>query len=35
MMKEDRNPLRYMTNGIVAMNFCGSEKGGARTMKRE
>lgn len=26
MMKEDRKPLRYITNGIVAMNFCWREK---------
>lgn len=26
MMKEDRNPLRYMTNGMVAINFCWSQK---------
>lgn len=25
-MKEDRKPLKYMTNGIVAMNFCLSKK---------
>lgn len=26
MMKEDRKPLRYITNGMVAMNFCWREK---------
>lgn len=26
MMKEDRKPLRYMTNGIVAINFCWSKE---------
>lgn len=26
MMKEDRNPLTYITSGIVAINFCWSEK---------
>lgn len=26
MIKEERKPLRYMTNGIVAMNFCWSKK---------
>lgn len=26
MMKEDRKPLRYMTSGMVAINFCGSKK---------
>lgn len=26
MMKEDRNPLRYMTKGIVAINFCWRKK---------
>lgn len=26
MIKEERKPLRYMTNGIVAMNFCRSKK---------
>lgn len=25
IMKEERNPLRHMTNGIVAMNFCWSK----------
>ena len=25
-MKEDRKPLRYITNGIVAMNFCWRAK---------
>lgn len=25
-MKEDRKPLKYMTNGIVAMYFCWSKK---------
>lgn len=26
MMKEDRKPLRYITKGMVAMNFCWREK---------
>lgn len=26
MMKEDKKPLRYITNGMVAMKFCSSEK---------
>lgn len=34
MMKEDRNPLRYMTNGIVAINFCWSKKNRRSRMKR-
>ncbi len=25
-MKEDRKPLTYITNGIVAMNFCWRDK---------
>lgn len=27
MTKEDKKPLKYMTNGIVAMNFCQEQKG--------
>lgn len=26
MMKEDRKPLTYITNGIVAINFCWRDK---------
>lgn len=26
IMKEDRKPLTYITNGIVAMNFCWREE---------
>lgn len=25
-MKEDKKPLRYITKGIVAMNFCWREQ---------
>lgn len=34
MIKEERKPLRYMTNGIVAMNFCWRKKKKRSQMKR-